>query len=255
MIIIETYRVMSLNSTLFSLDVTYHNSKYSCIREFYFIHVVCCYLVCLSGLLAMITRLHSKLLFLHPWMGRSYLLFMLYATASSLLIHNSGLPSPVLISFIYVILGLTIGWILILIHQEKNRIYTKSSLTLYRENLSCRKRVCSLKGFHGMFMFLSWFNIAGRIFASDQSGDFTCYTYPVYKPIRADYGFTKHMNVSLVEPYDVLPAFDPNYARLPWAGIEVIWSLALGFGPFVFAFLIGCLWSGIYICKNKIRCW
>ena len=245
---------MSLNASLYSLDFTYQNSKYSCIVEFYFIHLVCCYLVFLSGLAAMITRIHEKLYLFHKWIGKLYLLFMIYANASSLLIHNSGLPPAVLISFIYVIGGLTIGWILIQIHQYKNEGYTRSSMILYQQDLSCRKRVFSLKGFHGMFMFLSWFNIAGRIFASDQSGDFTCYTYPVYKPIHTTKGFTKNMNVSLVEPYDILPAFDPDYNRLPWAGIEVTWSLALGFGPFIVAFLIGCLWSGIYTCKHKLRC-
>ena len=246
---------MQLNSSFHSLDFTYQNSKLSCMVEFYFIHVVCCYLVFLSGLAAMITRLHEKLYWFHKWIGKLYLLFMIYANASSLLIHNSGLPPAVLISFIYVIGGLTIGWILIQIHQYKNKGYTRSSMILYQHNLSCRQRVFSLKGFHGMFMFLSWFNIAGRIFASDQSGDFTCYTYPVYKPIHTTKGFTSHLNVSLVPPYDVLPAFDPDYNRLPWAGIEVIWSLALGFGPFIVAFLIGCLWSGIYTCKHKLRCW
>ena len=43
------------------------------------------------------------------------------------------------------------------------------------------QRIFSLKAFHGIFMFMSWINITGRIFASNQSGDFECYTYPIYK--------------------------------------------------------------------------
>ena len=68
---------MSLNASLYSLDFTYQNSKYSCIVEFYFIHVVCCYLVFLSGLAAMITRIHEKLYLFHKWIGKLYLLFMM----------------------------------------------------------------------------------------------------------------------------------------------------------------------------------
>jgi hypothetical protein len=36
-----------------------------------------------------------------------------------------------------------------------------------------QQRLFSLKALHGILMFTSWINIAGRIFASDQSGDFT----------------------------------------------------------------------------------
>lgn len=41
-----------------------------------------------------------------------------------------------------------------------------------------KQRLFSIKAAHGIIMFVSWINIAGRIFASDQSGDFTCHTYP-----------------------------------------------------------------------------
>lgn len=46
------------------------------------------------------------------------------------------------------------------------------------------QRFFSLKALHGILMFTSWINIVGRIFASNQSGDFTCHTYPVYKQVR-----------------------------------------------------------------------
>eukprot|EP00878_Enallax_costatus_P046066 GHUV01055659.1.p1 GENE.GHUV01055659.1~~GHUV01055659.1.p1 ORF type:complete len:156 (+),score=42.13 GHUV01055659.1:45-470(+) len=41
-----------------------------------------------------------------------------------------------------------------------------------------KQRFYSIKAAHGMIMFVSWMNITGRIFASDQSGDFMCHTYP-----------------------------------------------------------------------------
>ena len=94
---------MQNNSSLYNLDYTYHYSKYSCISSFYFLHVIACYFVFLSGILCFFTRLFNSTKFLHIWMGRLYILSMLYATATSLLIHNAGLPPAVLISFIYVI--------------------------------------------------------------------------------------------------------------------------------------------------------
>ena len=51
-----------------------------------------------------------------------YLAAMLYATASSLLIHNTGLPLAVLVSFCFCIGGLTIAWCLILCHKQWLRI-------------------------------------------------------------------------------------------------------------------------------------
>ena len=105
--------------TNYSLAYTYDYSKYSCSVTFYFIHMVTAYLVFLTGIACFITRLHYKMTFLHHWFGKLYILNMLYATASSLLIHNTGLPFAILISFAYVLGALTIGWILITIHKCK----------------------------------------------------------------------------------------------------------------------------------------
>ena len=261
---------MENSSSLYSLDYTYHYSKYSCITSFYFLHVIACYLVFLSGILCFFTRLFNSTKFLHKWMGRLYILSMLYATATSLLIHNAGLPPAVLISFIYVIGGLTIGWFLINLHQlfiqrKINKIliekkhYIEGEVPEYIENIKKEiinnkkfiKRLFSLKTFHALFMFISWFNITGRIFASDQSGDFTCYTYPVLKPINSSYGFTANMNLEN-KSLELLPTLDPHYYRLPWAGIEVTWSLILFFGPLIFGFLVGLIYTSVYTCKNKL---
>ena len=41
---------------------------------------------------------------------------MLWCMASSLLIHNTGLPLPILVSFLYLLFSITIGWNAIAVH-------------------------------------------------------------------------------------------------------------------------------------------
>ena len=263
------------SSTLFDYSYTYHYSKYSCSTAFYFIHVVFCYIVFLSGLFAFISRLHHKLKPSHQWFGRIYILSMLYATASSLLIHNTGLPLAVLISFCFCIGGLTIAWCLILCHKQwlYNTTLTKTQSFLYENSFTNKtpkpklkmimnkiqenilkdrnlpQRIFSLKAFHGIFMFMSWINITGRIFASNQSGDFECYTYPIYK-----FGNITNQTVQSKQTdilFDIVPQEDPDYQRLPWANNELSWSIGLSIGPLAVAFLFGLLWSIIIFHKIK----
>jgi MFS family permease len=242
-----------------SLDYTFHYDKYSCSRPIYFFHVVLAYFIVLTGLFAMISRLFDRLKFLHAWMGRFYILSMLWATATSMLIHNTGLPAAVLYSFLWVMLGLTIGWILIKVREllldrmalkcvEKqltegglveplDKMIMKAKMELIPTHFA--KRVFSLKGIHGSLMFVTWLNIAGRLFASDQSGDFTCHTYPVYKPLNTNHfdGFGKNETERLV------PMHDPKYNRLPWAYKESTWAVALLLGPLIAGFLFGLVYS------------
>ena len=189
---------------------------------------------------------------------------MLYATATSLLIHNTGLPLAVLYSFVICIVGMTVAWILILLHKNwlykitLENVYT----TMFRKGLILNKpikeyineeklkiihsqtasqRLLSYKAFHGALMFMSWINITGRIFASDQSGDFQCYTYPIYK-VGND---TMGLNQSIIE-FDIVPEIDPNYDRLPWAHIESWWAVIFSFGILAIALGFGVIWS--YAC-------
>lgn len=266
------YLLNNVNSTtLFDYTYTYHYSKYSCSTTFYFIHVVFCYFVFLSGLGAFITRLHSKIKPAHQWFGRIYILSMLYATASSLLIHNTGLPLAVLYSFAICIGGLTVAWILILLHKSwlynlalkgvhkhllKIGILINKPLSNYinKEKMkildkqSVTKRIFSYKMFHGVLMFMSWINITGRIFASDQSGDFQCYTYPIYK-VGND---TMGMNQSVIE-FDIVPENDPNYDRLPWANIEDWWAVIFSVGVFAIGFVFGSIWICVSIPINASK--
>jgi hypothetical protein len=300
---------MDNSSSFYDLSYTYHYSKYSCSRTFYFIHIVFCYLIFLFGIFAFVTRLHPKIKFLHRWCGILYIISMLFTTASSLLIHNTGLPLAVLISFAYVMIFLTVAWFLIKAHQLKyynlaveaveldikegkhadnadftlrDEISTKTVEILNKRTLV--QKMFSLKSSHGILMFTSWLNIAGRIFASNQSGEFTCYTYPVYKPLNSTYGpvcssigcsdehvcsmecsgdITDPMCTDCQESYvesgmhyhehefEPVPEIDPNYDRLPWANNELGWALYLSIGPIAFGILVAIVWSSIEYCINK----
>lgn len=84
----------------------------------WYFHIVMCYLVFFAGIAAMLARLFPPLKFLHPYFGYSYIMFMLINTGSSLVIHNQGLPPAVLVSFIWVIGGLCLAWIMIIVHKK-----------------------------------------------------------------------------------------------------------------------------------------
>ena len=261
----------SFPSTLNDLEYTYHFSKYTCSKTFYFIHLVFCYLIFLSGIACFITRLHHKIKFLHPWFGDLYIVSMLLATGTSLVIHNTGLPLAVLISFVFTNVSLIVGWILIKIHRGKLHKQAISNVDLFINkngfpdqmsvqdlinkekadlirNRTIIQRIFSEKTFHGTLMFWGWLNIAGRVFASDQSGDFTCYTYAIYKPEYIG------LNMSSIEQNctDLLvPHLDPRYDRLPWANNELGWSLYLSLGPIAFGILVSVIWSVIVHVLNK----
>lgn len=102
----------------FPLSYTYSYSKYSCIAGIYPIHILMNYLIILIGLLAMGTRIFPRFHWLHVWFGRMYIVAMFYSFASSLLIHNTGLPLPIIFFFLILLLSLTIGWISIKFHEN-----------------------------------------------------------------------------------------------------------------------------------------
>jgi hypothetical protein len=222
-------------------------------------HIAMAYVVAISGIGCFVTRAVNSLKMYHIYFARIYILSMLWCTASSLLIHNTGLPLGVLISFIWVLGGLTIGWIFIMMHQytlnnqaleslekkvsggfqgslkqliqqEKNTIANSKSLW---------KRMLSWKALHGMIMFTSWINITGRLFFSDQNtAHFDCHTYPVYKPLDGfHYQPNGNTNITLV------PIEDPNYKRLPWANGEIRWGAIMLFGPMIGSAFVGLIFG------------
>ena len=107
------------DESLTSLDYTYAFSKYSCSAWVYPLHIIFAYLVVLSGFLAIISRVITVLTPYHYTFGRWYLIFMLWCMASSLLIHNTGLPLPIIVSFLYMLFSITIGWNAIKLHANK----------------------------------------------------------------------------------------------------------------------------------------
>ena len=260
-----------------SPDYTVAYGKITCWRLMYFVHVIFAYLVVFAGLAALITRLHPVLVPAHVWAGRLYVVFMLWCCATSLVIHNTGLPAAVLLSFIWCLGGLTVGWFMIVAYrdcmtkQATARVQQKlvtGALTLAKPDgtsktptlatliqkekgeiaaeKSCCRRTFSMKAVHGALMFMSWMNLAGRIMASDQSGDFTCHTQPYYK---ATVSSREHVATGVPEQVD--PA-NPNYDALPWAKTGLIgWGVYLSVGPFLFAMAFGAIWAGFSAARAK----
>lgn len=107
--------------SLSSLDYTYSFSKYSCVAWVYPLHIIFAYLVVLTGILAMLSRIVDRIRPYHTTFGRWFLIFMFWCMASSLLIYTNGLPFPIIISFVYLMVSLTVGWNAIKVHTERLR--------------------------------------------------------------------------------------------------------------------------------------
>lgn len=100
-------------------NYTFAFDKYSCVSWMYPLHIIFAYVVVLTGFLAIISRVVPIIRPYHIAFGRLYLIFMLWTMASSLLIHNTGLPTPILVSFVYLLVGITVGWNAIRLHVNK----------------------------------------------------------------------------------------------------------------------------------------
>jgi hypothetical protein len=86
-------------------------------------HITAAYLIVAAGLLAMFSRVIP---FMRPWhafFGKLYLIFMFWAMGTALVVHNVGLALPIIISFLYLLSGITIG--LPAIHFHKKRFETE----------------------------------------------------------------------------------------------------------------------------------
>ncbi|KXS11679.1 hypothetical protein M427DRAFT_504132 [Gonapodya prolifera JEL478] len=231
--------------------------------DVYYIHVAFAYLVMLAGFGCLFSRVIKPIMWMHVWFGRFYWIFMLWTTATSLLIHNTGLPLAVLISFIFVGCGMTFGWLAINVHQiqmtrnatahvqdqikaegaeviakfgtlERMIMAEKGKIAMGK---SFRERIVSFKALHGALMITSWINIIGRIFVTPLVNDFSCHTYPYYKQID-----TKHF-AGASAPLTAVPELDPMYARLPWSKTGMPgWGAALSLGPFLGSFLVGVVY-------------
>ena len=258
------FEMSQLYSSLHNLDYTYQFDKLSCVRTMYFVHVTLAYLVTFSGFMCFVFRLFPSTMWLHPHFGRAYIVLMMWLMATSLLLHNTGLPIAVLISFVCVLGGITAGWACIKWHQAQMEQMAFACLNEQRRrqvqfkplspndlreakhtvasNKSWSERLFSAKAAHGVFMFVSFVNIVGRAGSSHPSGDFVCYTYPVYKQLDS----VKFNGSS--QALTLVPAHDPDYAKMPWADSDVYWGLELSLGPLAFALLFGAAFS---VCAAK----
>lgn len=291
------YNGNDFDSSLYDPAITFSNDKYFCLKSMFVAHLVFNYIVFITGIICLISRvLPMKYRWIHAWSGRLYVISMLWTTAVSTAMTNTGLPLPTLISFAAILIGLSIGWIAIVFYkdqidkatrkvleerlrQEQARLQSKQqpsmedsnsdidaeekkpqdlpsldvmwaeSKTQALESRTFRQRFLSWKTVHGVLFFMGWMQIAGRMFASNQSiEEFTCYTYPVYKPIdtrEGDFAYTNDLSANLT----LVPPEDPDYLSLPWANNEVGWSLMLIFAPIVAAIVVGALWS--YMAARK----
>ena len=122
---IEPYGVdrgSPLHSSFFNLDYTYHYDKLSCVRGAYFVHLTLACLVAVCGTACLVLRALPRFMWLHPHFGRGYIVCMLWLMATSLLMHNTGLPIAVLLSFVSVLGGLTLGWACIVWHRSRTEV-------------------------------------------------------------------------------------------------------------------------------------
>jgi len=247
-----------LYSSLYNLDYTYQYDKLSCVRKMYFAHLTLAYLVTFCGAMCFVCRLSRCMMWLHAHFGRAYIVLMMWLMATSLVLHNTGLPIAVLMSFVCVLGGITIGWMCIKWHQAQMERMAFEYLggvncpvsigafyaakRVIAESKSRLSRLFSAKAAHGMCMFVSFVNILGRLGSSNQSGDFVCYTYPVYKQL--DSAKFNGSNQALT----FVPVHDPNYAKLPWASSDAYWGLELSLGPLAAAFVFGAIF--VYFCTS-----
>ncbi|KAJ3038562.1 hypothetical protein HDV00_000492 [Rhizophlyctis rosea] len=245
------------NSTQ-TFEYSYHKSSLSCWEPFYYAHVTFAYLITISGILAMLTRvLPPRFRAYHLYFGRAYILFMLWGTATSLLIHNTGLPIGVIWSFCWVLNGLSIGYIAITIHQQKRKAAAAQALAAgtpppptstkrVSKPIIILHRMLSWKTLHGCVMFVSWINIAGRTFITKVTRDFQCYTYPAYKPLTS-----KHYTYVEGSGIEWVAQEDPMYGRLPWAYKEGSWAATMLFGPLFGAVVVGLIYLFITVRRDQ----
>lgn len=231
-------------TSLFTSRYTYSQGKLSCHADIFPVHQALAYVVFFAGIACFITRaLPARGKLLHAWFGRLYIIAMLWCTGTALVINNTGTPGGVLVSFVACLAALTLGWVVIIGHKNRHAARVEALIVKgmppadARHQLATeqgwRARAFSAKTLHGVLFFVSWFNIAGRVFVTPWRTH-TCYTYPVYKPIALpEFPQGATANLTLV------PVDKPGPGG-PWdaVGGNVQWGFIVTVGAGAFAFLV-----------------
>ncbi|KAI9020568.1 hypothetical protein DFJ74DRAFT_707614 [Hyaloraphidium curvatum] len=258
------YHLSSLATTSFyDPSVTYVWGRYSCVAGVYPFHVACAYAAMVAGIGCLLSRAGPLLKPAHAWFGKVYFVAMLWVCGTGIVIHNTGLPGPVIWSFVFVLGGMCLGWPFAIVHRALLRSRAAANvarrlaeqpdpfaagapdldrliaaeMVAIEGGKSWVARVFSLKSAHGALMVVSWGNMMGRIGVTNVAAPFSCFTYPFYKPFDVQYfnGTT--------QPLTPLPYEYPNPAVLPWTTLGVGGFLAaLSVGFVLLSLLVAAVW-------------
>lgn len=240
------------------LTFTYVKTGYTCLKSAWDAHIVFAYFVFFTGIFAMLSRVVPSMHKSHKFWGRAYIMSMLWCVATSLLCFNNGLPDGVLVSFLWVLVGLCVGWVVINVHQELMERKAMQNISeamklgkevspegLFTEVAAEKGRIAnsktwyerffSWKSLHGMLMFMSWVNIAGRLVITNPV-HFQCYTYPYYKQVNS----TKFAGAG--KPLTPVGIWDTS--STPWAMMGLAnWGVLMSLGMIAIAALVGIVVS------------
>lgn len=224
----------------------------------------------------MVSRIWPKFHYTHVWFGRTYIVGMFYSFASSILIHNTGLPLPIMFFFVILLLSLAIGWISIKFHENvmMKESYTRvdgmlnyilesrgvdDNIILEKLNLieptkinllqlvnsqksqiasekTFTQRLFSFKALHGMMMALSWWQLFGNAMARNVFHEFTCWTQPAWKNVTN----------GVVE---FVPLENPDY-KFSAPGAEMKFFSLVSAGTISSVIIVGILYS-YFAARNR----
>eukprot|EP01125_Pyxidicula_operculata_P019421 TRINITY_DN704_c0_g1_i1.p1 TRINITY_DN704_c0_g1~~TRINITY_DN704_c0_g1_i1.p1 ORF type:complete len:261 (-),score=16.18 TRINITY_DN704_c0_g1_i1:55-837(-) len=247
-----------MNDTNLYADVlgyTYAYSKYSCVESVYPLHIAMAYMTVLAGILAMVSRVVKVMMPYHTWFGKLFVIFMFWCMAASLLIHNTGLPLPIIVFFIFLLVTLTIGWLVIRLHTQKMeeeafrridtivqsqkisepiaKLFAEQKMNIANEK-TFKERLFSYKALHGLMMVFCWYQMLGRTMVTNPVPGPGCWTYPAFKSSNGEAMF--------------IPAEDPHYA---FQGKELSFILSVSIPSFIFFMLFGVVYSWVAARRAK----
>merc|ERR1719378_440087 len=112
------------------------------------------------------------------------------------------------------------------------------------------QRFFSLKALHGILFFVSWMQIAGRMFNSGD-GEFSCRTYPAFKPIDAPHVPDEALIDAEQNILKIAYTHDPNWDALPWSNGPVVWALLIILASAITGILGGLFFSFFYAWRSS----